>query len=415
MRNQRRVVVTGLGVVTSLGTEIPILWSNLLTKKSGISTITKFNAADYTCQIAGEIKNFDPAPILDAKDVRRLDIFAQYAMFAAAKAIQDSGLELSKEDSTRIGVILGSGMGGMTEVESGEILIREKGPRRVSPFFIPKVMINAIAGEVSIRYGMQGPNFVTSSACASSTHAIGQAFRTIQYGEADMIVSGGAEAIITPLTIAGFCSARALSQRNQTPEKASRPFDKDRDGFVMGEGGAILILEELEHAKKRGAKIYAELCGYGATADATHITAPSPIGEGAIRAMKLAIQNAEVNLDQVGYINAHGTSTQLNDKTETLAIKNLFGSSAYQIPISSTKSMLGHLIGAAGAVEAVVTVLSIFHQQIHPTANYETKDPECDLDYVGGDAREIKLQYALSNSFGFGGHNGCLLFGSLVH
>lgn len=411
---KRRIVVTGLGVVTSLGTDVNNVWNSLLAKKNGIGLITKFNATDYSCQIAGEVKNFDPSPILDVKDVRRLDLFSQYAMFAATKAIQDSGLDISKEDPNRLGVILGSGMGGMTEVETGQVIIREKGPRRVSPFFIPKVMINAIAAEVSIRYGLQGPNFVVSSACASSAHAIGQALRAIQYYDADVVVSGGAEAIITPLSIAGFCSARALSQNNKNPEKACRPFDKNRDGFVMGEGGAILVLEELEHARKRGAKIYAELCGYGATADATHITAPSPAGEGAVKAMKLAIQDANVKPDQIGYINAHGTSTQLNDRIETIAIKTVFGTQAYQIPISSTKSMVGHLLGAAGAVEAVATVLSLFHQQIHPTANYETKDPDCDLDYVGGDARQIKLQYALSNSFGFGGHNGCLLFGQLL-
>ncbi len=413
MSEKRRAVITGLGAVASLGTEIPALWQNLLQKKSGIGLISKFNASDYTCQIAGEVKNFDPTGIIDAKDLRRLDLFSQYALVAASNALKDANFELAKEDMTRFGVILGSGMGGMTEVEAQQIVIREKGPRRVSPFFIPKVMINAISAEVSIRYGFQGVNFVTSSACSSSGHAIGQALRTIQYGDADVIVTGGSEAIITPLSIAGFCSIRAMSQRNDAPEKASRPFDKDRDGFVMGEGSGILILEEYEHAKKRGAKIYAELRGYGANGDAFHITAPSATGEGAMRVMKLALQDGCVNPEEIQYINAHGTSTLPNDKIETLAIKKLFESHSYKIPISSTKSMLGHLLGAAGAIEAVVTALTVSNNQIHATANYETKDPECDLDYVGGDAREVVVKYALSNSFGFGGHNVCLLFAKL--
>ncbi len=407
---KRRAVITGLGAVTCLGPTVKTNWDRLLAKQSGISTISKFNAAEYACQIAGEIKNFDTTGYIEANDVRRYDLFTQYALVAASDAIQDAGFELAKEDLTKFGVILGSGMGGMTEVEAQEIVIREKGPRRVSPFFVPKLMINAIGAEISIRYGFQGPNFITASACASSAHAIAQALRAIQYGEADVMITGGSEAVITPLSIAGFCSARALSCRNDAPDKASRPFDKERDGFVMGEGSAILILEELEHALRRGAKIYAELLGFGATADAFHITQPSATGDGAIRAMKAALQDGKVNATDISYINAHGTSTIPNDKIETLAIKTLFQEKAYAIPISSTKSMIGHLLGAAGAIEAVVTALSVFHNQIHATANYENKDPECDLDYVGGDARQINVQYALSNSFGFGGHNVCLLF-----
>lgn len=410
MTCKRRVAITGLGAITSLGSEVEDIWKNLLTKKSGISPITKFDTSAYSTQIAGEIKNFDPSCFISKKDLYRLDIFSQYALFAAEKAIQDTQFSLDKEDLTKFGVILGSGMGGINEIESQADVMKEKGPRRVSAFSVPRLMINAIAAEISIKYGFLGPNFITASACSSSAHAIGQALRAIQYNEADVVITGGSEAVITPLSIAGFCSARALSQRNHDPEKASRPFDKNRDGFVMGEGSAILVLEEMERAKARGAKIYAEIKGFGTTADAYHITQPSPEGEGAKRVIEIALKDAQICKEDVHYINAHGTSTQQNDKIETLAIKKVFQERAYHIPISSTKSMLGHLLGAAGAVEAMVTAMSILKQQIHPTANYETPDPECDLDYVPETAREIRLGCAISNSFGFGGHNVCLVF-----
>lgn len=408
---KRRAVITGLGAVTSLGSNLTEIWQNLLAKKSGISKITRFPAENHLCQIAGEIKNFDPGSIISKRDIHRLDLVSQYALVAAVKAVEESGLDATKEDLAKIGVILGCGMGGMTEVEEQEEVIRQKGPRRVTPFFVPKIMINALSAEISIKYGFRGPNFITASACSSSAQAIAQALRAIQYEEADVVVTGGAEAVITPLSIAGFCAARALSQRNDEPEKASRPFDKNRDGFVMGEGAAILIVEEREHALKRGAKIYGEVKGFGSTADAFHITSPSPGGEGAAKAMENALKDAGIPQEAVNYINAHGTSTLQNDKIETLAIKQVFGERAKSIPISSTKSMLGHLLGGAGAIEALVTVMSIFQGEIHPTANYETPDEDCDLDYVPGDARATKVEYALSNSFGFGGHNVCLAFG----
>ncbi|NUM34690.1 MAG: beta-ketoacyl-ACP synthase II [Candidatus Brocadiae bacterium] len=410
MIGKRRVVITGLGAVTSLGVEVEEIWKNLLAQKSGISNITRFDASAYSAQIAGEIKNFDPSCSISKKDIYRLDLFSQYALCAADKAIQDTQFSLEKEDLTRFGVILGCGMGGMNEIEAQSDVMKQKGPKRVSAFSVPRLMINAISAEISIKYGLLGPNFITASACSSSAQAIGQALRSIQYNEADVVVTGGAEAVITPLSIAGFCSARALSQRNQEPQRASRPFDKERDGFVMGEGSAILVLEEWERAKARGAKIYAEIKGFGSTADAYHITQPSPEGQGAIRAIELALKDAQVSKEDVHYINAHGTSTLQNDKIETYAIKKVFQDQAYHIPVSSTKSMLGHLLGAAGAIEALVTTMSIFKQQIHSTANYENPDPECDLDYVAKNAREIKLGCALSNSFGFGGHNVCLVF-----
>ena len=411
--NRRRVVITGLGCVTSLGQDIAQVWQNLLTSKSGISKITRFNPESITCHIAGEVKHFDPAAAIPPRDLARLDLFTQYGLVAAHHAVHDAGLIFSQEEATRAGVIVGSGMGGMHEIDNAEALIRQKGIQRISPFFIPKVMINAIAGEISIRHGLHGPAYVVASACASSSQAICCALRSIQYGECDVVVAGGAEAIITPLTMAGFCAARALSQRNDAPEKASRPFDRERDGFVMGEGAAMLILEDLERAKARGAKIYAELVGAASNADAYHITLPDPEVKNISRVMAMAIKDSQLNLDDISYINAHGTSTKPNDRAETLAIKKVFGDGAKRLAISSTKSLLGHMIGAAGAIEAAVTALTIFHDQIHPTANYEFPDPECDLDYVPREARQTKVNYALSNSFGFGGHNVCLAFGKL--
>lgn len=408
--SRRRVVVTGLGCVSPLGTDIKTFWQNLLAKKSGISRITKFDPAGYACQIAGEIKNFDCSPWIPARDKQRLDLFTQYGLAAAQQALQDARLSPAKEDVSRIGVIVGSGMGGMTEIEVQEEVIRQKGPNRISPFFIPKLMINALAGEISIRHGLQGPSFIVAAACASGAQAIGCALRSIQYGEADVIVTGGSEAVITPLSMAGFCALKALSQRNQEPEKASRPFDRERDGFVVGEGAGMLVLEELTRAQQRGATIYAELRGAAWNSDAHHITLPEPEGAGSTRVMQMAIQDARLAPTDIQYINAHGTSTKPNDRVETLAIKKVFGDYAYRIPISSSKSLVGHLIGASGAIEAVVTALSVCHNQLHPTANYEHPDPECDLDYIPGDARETQVHNAISNSFGFGGHNVCLVF-----
>jgi 3-oxoacyl-[acyl-carrier-protein] synthase II len=408
---RRRVVVSGLGCVSSLGCEIETLWQNLLAQKSGIARITRFDPTGYYCQIAGEIRNFDPLPCIPQRDIARLDLFSQYGILATHHAIRSAGLRLEQEDRSRIGVVMGCGMGGMTDIETNEETIRQKGPGRISPFFIPKVMINAVAGEISIRYGLEGPAFVVASACASSAQAIFCALRSIQYGETDAMIAGGAEAIITPLTIAGFCASRALSHRNEQPEKASRPFDNERDGFVMGEGAAVLVLEEMEHAKKRGATIYAELLGAAANADAYHITLPDPGVKNIAKVMDMALRDSRLNATDIGYINAHGTSTKPNDRAETLAIKKVFGDYARKIPISSSKSLLGHLIGASGAIEAVITVLTISRNQVHATANYEFPDPECDLDYVPRQARETTVNYAMSNSFGFGGHNACLVFG----
>jgi 3-oxoacyl-[acyl-carrier-protein] synthase II len=413
MVEKRRVVVTGIGTISPLGNKISDLWENLLTGKSGIAKITKFNASDLICQIAGEVKNFDPEPIIQKKDVRRLDIFSQYAILATEEAIQDSQFNIEQEDPTKCGVILGTGIGGLHEMESQFSIIQEKGGRRISPLAVAKLMGNAMVAEISIRYGLNGTSFVTSSACSSSAHAIAQAFRTIQYGEADVVITGGSETIVTYLGIAGFCAVRALSQRNDEPEKASRPFDKNRDGFVMGEGAGILILEEREHALQRNAKIYAELKGVACTSDAFHITQPHEDGKYATLAMTKALQDAQLNPDQIQYINAHGTSTYHNDRIETLAIHKAFGEHATKLAISSSKSMIGHLVGAAGAVEAIVTCLSIYYSKAHPTINLETPDPECDLDYIPNTAREFPIDNALSNSFGFGGHNVSLAFSSI--
>ncbi len=404
----RRVVITGMGVLTPIADNLKDYWKGLLEGANGIGRITKFDPSDYYCQIAGELKGFDPLKRLDRKEIRKQDPFVVYALYAAAEAVEDAGIA-EGVDPRRVGVIIASGIGGVGTMERELRVLLEKGPNRVSPYLVPTMIPDMASGMVAMKWGFMGPNFCVVSACASSSHAVGVALQAIRAGEADVVIAGGAEAPITPLSLAGFSSARALSKRNHEPERASRPFDAERDGFVMGEGAAVLVLEELEHAKGRGAKIYAELAGYGASADAYHITAPHPEGEGAYLSMKWALEDAGVNPDEVDYINAHGTSTKLNDKVETLAIKRLFGERAYKIPVSSTKSMIGHLLGAAGAAELVATVMSVHEDVVHPTRNYENPDPECDLDYVPEGARELPVRVAISNSFGFGGHNATLV------
>ena len=410
--SKRRVVVTGLGSITSLGLDKEELWTGLLAGKSAIKLIDRFDVSSHSSKIAALIEGFDPSQWLEHKDIRHLDIFSQYTLAAGDMAVKDSGIEWNRCDLTHCGVILGSGIGGLHTIEEQYQIFLERGAKRVSPYLIPMLMANAISGHISIRYGLRGVNFVTASACASAAHAIGLSLQNILYGESDLIITGGAEAAITPLGLAGFCSMRALSKRNESPETASRPFDKDRDGFVMGEGAGILILEELEHAKKRSAHIYCELLGVGWTADAHHITAPSESGIGATNSMRLAIENARINKDQISYINAHGTSTPMNDSTEAKAIVNCFGEEiAKKIPISSSKSMIGHLLGASGGVEALITALSIERSTIHCTANFESSDFPIPLDFVPKVAREIPIDYAISNSFGFGGHNVSLVMG----
>ncbi|MBN1780150.1 beta-ketoacyl-ACP synthase II [bacterium] len=404
---ERRIAVTGLGAITPLGNDVKTFWSGLLQGKSGIDKITKFDATGYPSQIAGEIKDFDTAKYIDFKEARRMDIFTHYAIAAAEQAIQQAGLN-DQIDPTRIGVIVGCGIGGMITYHIEHTKLLNQGHRKVSPFFIPMMIPDIAAGHISIKYGYQGPNYASVSACASGAHAIGLGLMHIERGDADLMVVGGAEGVITDMSFAGFCSAKTLSIRNDEPQRASRPFDKERDGFVMGEGAGVVVLEELQHARKRGAEILAEFGGIGFTGDAYHITAPHFSGNGAIRAMKLAVQDAGLNPEDVDYINAHGTSTSLNDKTETLAIKTLFGDLANKIPVSSTKSMIGHLLGATGAVEFIASILSIRNNIIPPTINYEVPDPDCDLDYVPNKAREQNLNTAISNSFGFGGHNVCL-------
>jgi len=405
----RRVVITGLGIISPVGTGIEKFWSNLLEGQSGIGPITRFDASELPTRIAGEVKDFQVDNYIDKKEARRMDLFTQYAVAAAKMAIEDSGMDLCQVDLNRMGVILGSGIGGIATMEDQCKVLINKGPNRTSPFMVPMMIVNMAAGQISIHLGAKGPNITVVSACASGTNAVGDAFKLIQRGDADVAISGGTEAAITPLAFSGFCSMKALSTRNDEPTKASRPFDKERDGFVMGEGSAILILESLEHAQKRGARIYAEVLGYGSTADAHHITAPAPNGEGAARAMLMAINDAGLKPEQIDYINAHGTSTELNDKFETLAIKQIFGDSVGQVLISSTKSMTGHLLGASGALELAATALALQNGQIPPTINYENPDPECDLDYTPNVKREKEIKYALSNSFGFGGHNATVI------
>lgn len=405
----RRVVITGYGVISPIGIGIDDFWNSLASGKSGISRVSSFDASQFSTQICAEVKNFQPEKYIDKKKIRKMDRFSQLAFAAAKMAIEDAKLDMEKEDPFRVGVIVGSGIGGLSTVAAEHKVLLEKGPRRVSPFMIPMLITNIAAGEIAIAHNIQGPNYSLSSACATSNHTIGDALRLIRYGDADVIIAGGSEAAVTPLGLAGFCSARALSTRNDDPEHASRPFDKERDGFVMGEGAGIVILESLEHALSRGVSIRAELIGYGATDDAYHITAPSPDGQSAARAMSNALADGGIKPEEVGYINAHGTSTPLNDKVETLAIKKVFGDYAYKIPISSSKSMIGHLLGAAGVVELIATILSMEKEILPPTINYEFPDPECDLDYVPNKARPKKINVALSNSLGFGGHNATLV------
>ena len=405
----RRVVITGYGVVSPIGIGIGDFWNSLASGKSGISRVSSFDASQFSSQICAEVKNFQPEKYVDKKKIRKMDRFSQLAFAAAKMAIENAKLDMEKEDPFRVGVIVGSGIGGLSTVAAEHRVLLEKGPRRVSPFMIPMLITNIAAGEIAIAYNIQGPNYSLSSACATSNHTVGDALRLIRYGDADVIIAGGSEAAVTPLGLAGFCSAKALSTRNDDPEHASRPFDKERDGFVMGEGAGIVILEALEHALSRGASIHAELIGYGATDDAYHITAPSPDGQSAARAMSNALADGGVKPEEVDYINAHGTSTPLNDKIETLAIKKVFGDYAYKIPISSNKSMIGHLLGAAGVVELIATILSMEKETVPPTINYEFPDPECDLDYVPNKARPKKIKVALSNSLGFGGHNATLV------
>ncbi|MFQ5452787.1 MAG: beta-ketoacyl-ACP synthase II [Candidatus Zixiibacteriota bacterium] len=401
----KKVVVTGMGVISPVGLSLEEFWDSLLAGKSGVDKITRFDVSAYPAQIAGEIKNFDATLFIDKKIVRRTDLSAQYAMAASEEAIQNSGLNLDSIDLERCGVVIGSGIGGITTFEKQHSLLEKSGPNRVSPFFIPMMIIDMCAGLVSIRYGFKGPNYATVSACASSSHAISDAYRIIQRDEADIMITGGAEATITPTSLAGFCQAKALSTRNHDPGAASRPFDKERDGFVMGEGSGILILESFEHASARGAHIYAEIKGCGMSADAYHMTAPHPDGFGARKSMTSALKDAEINCQQVDYINTHGTSTGLGDIAETKAIKEVLGEHAFKIPINSTKSMTGHLLGSSGSIELIATIKSIEDKVLHPTINLDNPDPECDLDYVPLQKRKYTVNNAISNSFGFGGHN----------
>jgi len=405
----RRVVVTGLGIVSALGTDVETFWNNALAGKSGVSRISRFDPSNLSVQFAGEVKDFDLTKKIDPKAIRRMDRFTQFAMWAAIDAVADSKIILDNEDKNRFGVIVGSGMGGIETWEKQHEVFMTKGPNRVSPLLIPMMIPDMAAGQISIHFGLRGPNYCTTSACASGAHAIGNSFRHILIGDADIMVTGGTETPISGYCISGFANMGALSKRNDNPEKASRPFSKDRDGFVIAEGSGIVVLEELEHAKKRNAKIYCEMNGFGVTGDGYHITAPAPEGAGAFEAMRRAIIEAKLTIDDIDYINAHGTSTDLNDLTETQAIKRLFGERAKKIAVNSTKSMTGHTLGAAGSIEFVVLSLSVLHQKIHPTINLETPDPELDLDYVTEGARDIKIRAALSNSLGFGGHNTCLL------
>jgi 3-oxoacyl-[acyl-carrier-protein] synthase II len=408
-RSARRVVVTGLGLVTPLGTGVEKTWKALCAGQSGIDRITKFDPTGYDAQIAGEVRDFDPARFIEKKEIKKMDTFIHYAVGAAQMAVDDAGLKVAPEEATKVGVYIGSGIGGLGSIEHYHDVLKEKGPGRVSPFFIPMTIINLASGQVAIRLGAKGPNSCAVTACATGNHCIGDAFRLIQRDDADVMVAGGAEAAITPLGVAGFAAAKALSFRNDEPTRASRPFDKDRDGFVLGEGAGVVVLEELDHALRRGARIYAELIGYGMNSDAYHITAPPEEGEGAARCMELALKDAGIGKDQIGYINAHGTST-MADAIETRAIKTVFGEQAYRIPVSSTKSMTGHLLGAAGGIEAVFSILALFHGILPPTINLEHPDPACDLDYVPNKARQATVRAVLSNSFGFGGVNACLIF-----
>ncbi|OGD14855.1 MAG: beta-ketoacyl-[acyl-carrier-protein] synthase II [Candidatus Aminicenantes bacterium RBG_16_63_14] len=407
---ERRVVVTGIGLVSPLGVGTDKTWQALLRGESGIATLTRFDVSRYATRFGGEVKDFDPLLFIDRKEVRKMDPFIRFAMAAAVLAVDDSGVPAADLQSDRAGTYIGSGIGGLGSIEENHKVLLEKGPDRVSPFFLVQTIINEASGQVSIRYGAKGPNCANATACSTGTHAIGDSFRMIARGEADIMIAGGAEAPLTPLSLAGFTAIKALSERNDAPAKASRPFDARRDGFVMGEGAGVLILEELGRALRREARIYGEVVGYGLTSDAYHVAAPAPDGDGAARVMRRAIEDAGVRPEDIQYINAHGTSTPFNDKTETMAIKQVFGEQAARLAVNSTKSMTGHLLGAAGGLEAGVTALCLFYQIMPPTINYEFPDPECDLDYVPNAARKAEIGHALSNSFGFGGTNGALVF-----
>jgi 3-oxoacyl-[acyl-carrier-protein] synthase II len=408
--SRRRVVVTGLGIVCPVGNSVKEAWANILAGKSGITRITRFDASPFASQVAGEVKNFDVGSVLSPKEARRVDVFMHYGIAAAVEAVKDSGLEANPKDAERVGINVGSGIGGLPLIEETHKLLLESGPRKISPFFIPGAIINMISGNLSIMYGFKGPCLAMVTACTTANHCIGDSARLIEYGDADVMVAGGAEACISPLGLGGFSAARALSTRNDDPATASRPWDTGRDGFVLGEGAGVLVLEELEHAKARGARIYCELPGYGVSADAHHITAPCEDGDGAARGMANAMRNGGVNPDEVDYVNAHGTSTPLGDLAETIAVKRCFGDHAKALAVSSTKSATGHLLGAAGGVEAVFSVLAIRDQIAPPTINLFEQDPQCDLDYVPNKAREMKISVVMSNSFGFGGTNGTLIF-----
>jgi len=412
--DRKRVVVTGMGLITPLGIGVQKTWDALLEGRSGIRRITQFDAEQFPTKIAGEVEGFNPEDYIELKDIKKMDRFIHFALAASQMAMEDSGLKIDDGNAERVGVIIGSGIGGLHTIEHYHSVMLEKGPRRISPFFIPMLVVNLASGQVSIRYGAKGPNSALVTACATGTHSIGDASRIIQRGDADAMIAGGAEAVITPLGIGGFNAMKALSTRNDKPEKASRPFDMNRDGFVMGEGAGILILESLENAEERGARIYGEIAGYGMTADAYHITSPPPGGEGAARCMAVALNDAGVTPLEVDYINAHGTSTRHGDELETYAIKKVFGEHAYKLAVSSTKSMTGHLLGAAGGVEAVISLLSIYNGVVAPTTNLDNPDPECDLDYVPHKARKMTVNSALTNSFGFGGTNACLLLKKFI-
>jgi len=409
--SRRRVVITGLGIVSPVGNSVTEAWANILAGKSGITRISRFDPSRLACQIAGEVKGFDLSQYLERKEARHMDTFIHYGMAAGIQAMRDCGIEVTPENAERIGVNIGSGIGGLQMIEHTQKELLAGGPRKISPFFIPSTIINMISGNLSIKYGLKGPNLAMVTACTTATHCIGESGRLIEYGDCDVMVAGGAEAVVTELAMGGFAQARALSTRNDDPATASRPWDRDRDGFVLGEGAGVLVLEEYEHARARGAKIYAELAGYGMSGDAYHITAPREDGDGAARCMNSALRNARLNPDQVDYINAHGTSTPLGDLAETTAVKRSLGAHAKKVAVSSTKSMTGHLLGAAGGVEAVFSALAMHHQVAPPTTNIFNQDPQCDLDYVPNTARQMKINVALSNSFGFGGTNGTLVFG----
>jgi len=407
---RRRVVVTGVGMITPLGIGLEQSWKGLLAGRSGVRKITQFDAAGFPTQIAGEVVGFNPEDFIETKEIKKMDRFIHFAVATAQMAMTDSGLNITDRNAERTGVIIGSGIGGLRTIEHYHSVLLEKGPRKISPFFIPMLIVNLAAGQISIRFGAKGPNSAVATACATGSHAIGDAFKIIQRGDADAMIAGGTEAVITPLGIGGFNAMKALSTRNDEPEKASRPFDVDRDGFIMGEGSGVVILESLETAVDRGARIYAEVAGYGMTADAYHITSPPPNGEGAARCMKMALKDAGIAPSEVDYVNPHGTSTKAGDELETKAIKAVFGDHAYMMPVGSTKSMTGHLLGAAGGVEAIISILSMRDGMIPPTINLDNPDPECDLDYVPNHSRKAEVNCALSNSFGFGGTNACLLF-----